>query len=399
MIKTVNDKMNKASICSIVSLEIVDYSKKTDAEQLEIKNLFNRFIDHAVIDIPQNDRVIVNTGYGAAIACNGPLEDALEDALFISITIRDEILKHNTHDSTPLYVQFGINLGSVRVVNNTKTQPNIVGEGMDEAQRIMSFANPNQILVSHVYFEMASKLTQEISQMFEKYEMHAHEHDVYAVRMLKEGATEESPSIPTDNSDTEPAIASKINWMYVGTSLLVLAAFFVLAKLVLKPTEPTIIFEQPAVVEKQPTVADTTTKPEATLEPVPAQTAEPTKTAEPTETAKPVEAIEPTKTAKPMQDEPIKTKVVQKKPTEEATVEAEPTNASAKPVASKTEKPAASVAENKTHTNVAEKATQSKTEKSATKQKSGWQSFKDSVTRGSESKCTQAEIVLNQCTK
>jgi class 3 adenylate cyclase len=176
-----NDKMNKTSISSIVALDVIDYSKKSEAEQMQLKQLLMQLVQHAVLDIPQSDRVIMESSSGAAIACGGPLEDALEDALFISITIRDEILKHNSQSTLPIYAQFGINLGSVSAVGS-----NIVGEGIDEAQRIKRFANPNQILVSNVYFEMASKLTQEISQMFEKYEMHAHDHDVYAVRVLKE---------------------------------------------------------------------------------------------------------------------------------------------------------------------------------------------------------------------
>ncbi len=377
-----NDKMNKTSICNVVALEIIDYSKKTEAEQTEIKNLFNGFINHAVIDVPQEDRMIVVTDGGATITCSGPLEDALEDALFISITIRDEILKNNTHSATPLYVQFGINLGAVRVVKKV-----IVGEGIDEAQRIMSFANPNQILVSQGYFEMASKLTQEMAQMFEKYEMHAHEHDIYAVRLLKESAADESPIIPNDSSEPEvgQSIASKINWVYVGYSLLVLAAFFLLAKLVLKPTEPTIIFEQPAVVEKQPVVedkqpaaAEKIAKPETNI------------TAEPVETEKPTAAVELTKTVKPIQEEPIKAKVTQKKAAQKAKVDVETTTAPPKPVASKPEKPA---------TNATAKPTESKAEKNTTNDKSGWQTFKDSVTSGTERKCSQAEIALNQCTK
>jgi hypothetical protein len=367
-----NDIANKASICSVLALEMIDFSKKSEAEQIEIKNLFNGFINHAVIDIPQEDRMIIDTGSGAMIACSGPQEDALEDALFISITIRDEILKNNAHGATPLYVQFGINLGAARVVKSA-----IVGVGIDEAQRIMSFAEPNQILVSHVYFEVASKLTQEMAQMFEKYEMHAHEHDIYAVRLLKEAATEESPSIPIDTSEFEAAQAttSKINWTYVGYSLLVLAAFFVLAKLVLKPTEPTIIFEQPAVVEKlptieekQPAVAEAPAKPDAV----------------PTETAKSIQTV------KPVQDEPKKAKVAQKKATQKDAVKAETTSLPAKPGASKPEKPV----ENK-----AEKPAESKVEKTAAGEKSGWETVKDSIANGSERKCSQAEIAMNQCTK
>lgn len=333
-----NDKMNKNAICSVVALEIIDYSKKTNAEQADIKNLLNGFIQHALIDIPQDDCVTIETASGAAIACSGPLEDALEDALFISITIRDEILKNNTHGSTPLYVQFGINLGAARLVKNS-----MVGEGIDEAQRIMSFANPNQILVSHVYFEMASKLTQEIAQMFEKYEMHAHEHDVYAVRLLKELSTGE-PSIAVGNTEVGQAIAAKINWVYVALGFLALLSFFVLAKLATPPVKPAMTIEQPVV-------ADPPAETELTVE--------------------------------PSQDDAKKAKVTQKKAKQKATVE---TEAGADNI-------------DKTRDNSEAKSVESKTEKADANQKSGWETFKDSVKSGTDRKCTQAEIAMNQCTK
>ncbi len=369
-----NDIANKASICSVLALEMIDFSKKSEAEQIEIKALFDGFINHAVIDIPQEDRIIIDTSGGAMIACSGPQEDALEDALFISITIRDEILKHNAHGATPLYVRFSIHLGAARVVKNA-----IVGVGIDEAQRIMIFAEPNQILVSQAYFEMASKLTQEMAQMFEKYEMHAHEHDIYVVRLLKEAAKDESPSIPEDSSEVEvgQTIASNINWMYVSFGLLALAGFFVLGKLVSAPTEPTITMEQPVVVESP-----------MKLEMSPAVAAKPIEEVKPAEEiAIQNEAIE-TESAK---DKPKKasekasekSKIAQKKPQQKAVVAAEPG-------ASKPEKPAESKAE---------KPAESKPEKTVTTEKSGWDTIKESVSNGSERKCSQAEIAMNQCNK
>ena len=79
-----NDISNKASICAIVHLEIIDFSKKTDAEQVVIKNQLNHLINHAVMDIAHNNRAILNVADGTLIACIGPLEAALEDALLIS---------------------------------------------------------------------------------------------------------------------------------------------------------------------------------------------------------------------------------------------------------------------------------------------------------------------------
>ena len=344
-----NDKINKTSICSVIALDIIDYAKKSKAEQIEIRKLFNGFIQHAVIDIPQDDRLIVETASGAAIACSGPLEDALEDALFISITIRDEILKHNIQASTPLYVQFGIHLGAARVVKNT-----MVGEGIGEAKRIMSFANPNQILVSQVYFEMVSKLTQEMAQMFEKYEMHAYEHDVYAVRLLKEAATD-GASIAADNAVPTQwqLMAAKLNWTYVGYGLLALAAFFVLAKLVVPPIEPAVT---PAVSADQPVVANPVPATELTVEP---------------------------NQGVAKQDGVKNTNISQKKTNQKAATDT-------KEALSKSEKSA---------TNNAAKPAESKTEKSGTSEKSSWQTFKDSVKQGKERECTQAEIAMNQCAK
>lgn len=358
--------MNKPSICSVVALEIIDFSKKTETKQTEIRALLNNFIQQAIIDIPPENRQIAETANGATIACNGPLEDALEDAFFISINMRDEILKHNAHSATPLYVQFGINLGDAREVENT-----MVGEGVEEAKRIMSFAQANQILVSNVYFEMTSKITQEMAQMFEKYDMHAHEHEIYAVRLLKE-ATEAAPTALEDIADAEvrQTIASKINWNYIGLGFLALAAFFVLGKLVTSPNQPTITMEAPVVVEKPAEIMPAAEP--AKLEPAPAAAAKPVENA-------PADV--------PKEAKPQEAKVVQKK-TEKKPAEKSTENATDN-ATGKTETPAKS----------AEKSAETKAEKPATSDKSTWESVKDSVKSGTDRKCTQAEISMNQCNK
>ena len=394
-----NDNANKTSICSIVALDLIDYAKKTSAEKLEIKRLFNGFIQNAVLDIPESDRNIIDTADGAAIACKGALEDALEDALFISITIRDEILKHNQQSATPLYVQFGIHLGAARALND-----HIVGEGVDEAQRIMRFANPNQILVSNVYFEMASKLTQEIAQMFEKYEMHAYEHDVYAVRLLKEGMADDAAASNADGTVAASSIASSLNWTYVGLGLLSLAAFLMLAKLVMNPVEPTITLVQPEQI--QPTPAPAAIKPEAPVAEVNNQEP-PLPAAEETIVETKVETKvenEPVAAASKPEKEKVKKPAPTPKPTLKADVEKSTADSSKVKPAKTAEEKAPSTAsskpaESKSAETKPEKETTKQVAKETPKEKSGWQSFKDSVTTGADRKCTQAEIALNQCSK
>ena len=386
---------NKASICAIVHLEIIDFSKKTDAEQVVIKNQLNHLINHAVIDIAHNNRAILNVADGTLIACIGPLEAALEDALLISQIIRDEILETNSLNTTPLYVRFGINLGAMQTSSDVNGKPSIVGESIIEAKRMMSFAKPNQILVSRPYYEMASELSLEISQLFEYHDMHANEQDIYSVRPLKEHAAIVEPAaISTNNAppQNEQSIISNINWSYFPLSLLVLLALFVLVKMLSTPTEPTVIFVQPAL--KQPSASSASILPakpddkfllpnESLEKPSPQEGLIETKPTEtkPTET-KPVET-------KPAEKKPVQSKLVQNKVADKK-VKKKMVNKQAKT------KP---ISETKTETiaNPLAKPVISKVEKGAEKDKTGWETFKDSVKQGTDRPCSQAEIAMNQC--
>lgn len=378
-----NDTLDKTSICSVVALDIIDFSKKSVDEQVEIKNQLNSLINQAVIDIPQSDRVIVDKPNGAAIACNGALEDALEDVLFISLTIRDEILKNNANSLKPWYVQVGINLGTIRVVDK-KGKQDIVGDGVAEAQRIMSFANPNQILVSRVYYDMASKLTQEISTMFEQYDMHAHEQEIYAVQHKQSAKSEAAASLADEVAAAKSQLGvSNINWMYAALGLFAAVVVFAMGKQMLTPTSPTITMEQPVdapSVGVQPGVNEL--KP--SIEPLPK--------VESAQTSESTEVVESRQSASTKREAPNNTKAVQKKSTQKNVAEAKPSSSS-------TEKPATKTSENQTTVTAPAKSPESKKEAKANHEKSGWDSFRDSVKQGSESKCTQAEIAMNQCIK
>ena len=237
---TMNDRINKTSICSIVFLDIIDYSKKPDSEQIDVKNQFNDFINIALKNIAQNDRIILDTGDGAAIAYMG----SPEDALFMALNIRDSIIKNNESGQSLIHVRFGINLGPVRVVKDINGRPNIIGDGINVAQRIMSFAQPNQILVSRSYYEITSRLTQEISQMFDysgvKQDKHVREHEVYSVRLSERRAKVESQAeVITDNSPLKNqfAVFNKINWNYAAPAVFVLVTLFAIGKLAFAPSE------------------------------------------------------------------------------------------------------------------------------------------------------------------
>jgi len=167
---------NRTFICSVVFIDIVGYSKKSVAEQLQIKERLNALLAQALADVPAKDRIILDTGDGAAISFLGDPEEAL----FLGIAMRDAL-----RTDSALQLRTGINLGPVRLVRDINGQPNIIGDGINVAQRIMSFAGINQVFVSRSYYEVVSALSPDYALLFafegSRTDKHVREHEVYAL--------------------------------------------------------------------------------------------------------------------------------------------------------------------------------------------------------------------------
>lgn len=172
---------NRTLICSVLFVDIVEYSRKSVVEQTRTKERFNALLSAALRGVAINDRIILDTGDGAAISFIGDPEDAL----FVATTLRD-LIESPSHDATAeLSTRMGINLGPVRLVKDINGQPNIIGDGINVAQRVMTFAKPGQVLVSRSYYEVVSRLSEESSKLFSyegaRTDKHIREHEVYAV--------------------------------------------------------------------------------------------------------------------------------------------------------------------------------------------------------------------------
>lgn len=168
-------------ICSVVFLDIVEYSRQPVVQQIKLKDRFNALLSQALQDIAVTDRIILDTGDGAAISLIGDPEDAL----FLATKFRDAVAAQAPDDTSQFSARIGINLGPVRLVKDINGQPNIIGDGINVAQRVMSFALPGQALVSRSYYEVVSCLSDDYPKIFHYQgshtDKHIREHEVYAV--------------------------------------------------------------------------------------------------------------------------------------------------------------------------------------------------------------------------
>lgn len=190
-----DDRGNKTIMCSVLFLDIVEYSKKSVSGQISLKDRFNGYLSEAIRNVPIADRIILDTGDGAAINFIGDVEDALKAAL----SLRESLLNEPPNPDNPLLVRMGINLGPVRLVRDINGQPNIVGDGINVAQRVMGFADPGQVLVSRSYFDAVSRLSHDYAEMFHyqgsRTDKHVREHEVYAIGYPGELTTKFVPAV------------------------------------------------------------------------------------------------------------------------------------------------------------------------------------------------------------
>jgi len=184
------ERSNKTVMCSVLFLDIVEYSKRSVSGQISLKDRFNSYLSAAISDMPVADRIILDTGDGAAINFLGDVEDALKAAL----RLRESILNEGPEMDPPLLIRAGINLGPVRLVRDINGQPNIVGDGINVAQRVMGFADVDQILVSRSYYDAVSRLSSQYTGMFSyqgsRTDKHVREHEVYAIGHLGDKTAE-----------------------------------------------------------------------------------------------------------------------------------------------------------------------------------------------------------------
>ena len=167
------ESAGRTLVCSVLFLDIADYSQKPVAEQLQLKQGFNQALAVALEHVAPRDRIILDTGDGAAITFMGDPEDAL----FASMAMRDL--------SATVPVRLGVNLGPVRLVKDLNGQMNIIGDGINVAQRVMSFSRPGQLLVSRSFYEVVSCLSRDYATLFRhegsRTDKHVRAHEVYAV--------------------------------------------------------------------------------------------------------------------------------------------------------------------------------------------------------------------------
>ncbi len=160
-------------ICSVVFADLVAYSTRSVSEQISAKQGFNALLSAALSAIPAKERIMLDTGDGAAVCFMGEPEDALYTAMYLRQHASSEAMR------------IGIHLGPITRLDDINGMPNLVGDGINAAQRVMNFAEPGQVFASRSYRDVVTCLSREYETLFTfsgaRRDKHVREHEIYIV--------------------------------------------------------------------------------------------------------------------------------------------------------------------------------------------------------------------------
>ncbi|MGZ6125454.1 MAG: protein kinase domain-containing protein [Myxococcales bacterium] len=192
-------------VCSVVTVDIVRYFDQSVELQAQWKERFNGYLARAVQEVPEADRVILDSGGGVAVCFLGDPDGAMSCAL----GLLGAVVGEQGALSEGMRVRIGIHLGAVKLVKDINGNLNALGDGLHVAQRMMGFAGENQILTSRSFHDVASCLAESYRPLFNlagiRRDEQMREHAVYQLHLPKPVSGDPQGARTAEVIETGPA--------------------------------------------------------------------------------------------------------------------------------------------------------------------------------------------------
>ena len=155
----------------VTFLDVVGFSKRTIAEQLEIKQNLDATIREQLAGTNHDEYILLDRGDGVAVCYLGEPETAF----FFAIDLRNALAAQS--GERPAYdIRIGINLGPIKIIQDVNGDRAPVGDGINCAARVMDFAGANEILVSRSFYDVIGCQSQDYADLFSYLGMRADKH-------------------------------------------------------------------------------------------------------------------------------------------------------------------------------------------------------------------------------
>jgi class 3 adenylate cyclase len=201
---------NMAAPIKYVYVDIVDFTKNRSVEaQCEIVGKLNAFFKRAMeLEYGSRDEYIfIPTGDGICLALREGRSWDYDAPMKIALSLLECIHNHNASvfvEMRKFAVRIGINENLDNLITDINGKPNVAGLGVNMAQRIMSSADGNQILVGpNVYERLRGR--EKYMQLFREFQVAVkHDEQIRVYQYINEQAKGLNNDIPKSFA---PAVA------------------------------------------------------------------------------------------------------------------------------------------------------------------------------------------------
>lgn len=165
-------------LACVAFLDLVAWSALSVDEQVGIKRQLNELLVSVLQGVPRDRYLAMCTGDGAALCFLGDPEEALDCMLLLR-----DLMSQRPGGGLP--VRIGMHLGPVRVVSDLNDRVNVLGDGINAAQRVMSFAQARELLVSGALHDCLAPISEQRARQFrflgQRQDKHGRVHELYTV--------------------------------------------------------------------------------------------------------------------------------------------------------------------------------------------------------------------------
>lgn len=176
------ESSSRTLVCSVLFVDLAGYARLPVTDQLRQKRVLNALLAQELSRVPKADRVVHDVEGGAAVAFLADAEAALVAAIGIHTDARE------------LQLRMGLDLGTVHVVQNLGGQMTVVGDGVNDAQRVAACSVAGQLLASRAYRDMVSRLSADHAALFDiaalRTDVQRSEHELFQVRFSARAQTQ-----------------------------------------------------------------------------------------------------------------------------------------------------------------------------------------------------------------
>ena len=205
-----------------IHLDVVGFAHERSVEaQADIISALNGIVRHVVASrVPRNSAIYTPIGDGICVALSGKGVD-YESHICIALGILAQIHKHNKNVERmrQFEVRIGINQNDDNIVTDINGKRNVIGAGVNFAQRIMSYADGGQILVGQSVYHSLNYREKYMGK-FRKYSARVkHNIPLDLIQYTDERITELKSEIPSAFATKEEPRLSKVAAYYFAHCL------------------------------------------------------------------------------------------------------------------------------------------------------------------------------------